>query len=104
MLPEGYLYIGEFAFIDIKIKIFYGPRVYRVRNNGFSNNHIESIVLPELKDVRHEAFYNNRISGELILPSLEYISGLRAFMNNEIESIKLGPIRTIAAGRLEIIR
>lgn len=98
MLPEGYLYIGEFAFNDNKITKVYGPSVYRVRNNGFSNNHIESIVLPELKDVRQEAFYNNRISGELILPSLEYISGLRAFMNNEIESIKLGPIRTIEAG------
>ena len=56
-----------------------------IGNSAFSNNKIQSLVLPDkIESIGSSAFYNNQIGAELIIPSSLTTIGSYVFSNNKI--------------------
>ena len=85
--------IGSQAFMNDKISsLSFDSSLEEIRSSAFENNQVSAISFTDessLRLISRKAFYNNEISGNLILPdSLEYIYAY-AFQNNNLQEVSL---------------
>lgn len=89
-IPEGYTYIGSDAFSwnkNLKT-VNIGNTVEYISEYAFGHNAIKSLKLPRsLKRLGDQAFFDNSISGEIVIPENFEIFGERSFKSNKISNI-----------------
>lgn len=89
-IPEGYKYIGSdaFAFNKKLSSVKLADSIEYISEYGLAHNALTAIKLPsELKKLGDQAFFDNRIKGEVILPAKFHTFGERSFKGNHIDNI-----------------
>lgn len=89
-IPEGYTYIGSDAFSWNKnlSKVKIADTIEYISEYAFGHNALTTLKLPKkLKKLGDQAFFDNSISGDLIVPKDFEIFGERSFKSNKITNI-----------------
>lgn len=89
-IPDGYRYIGSdaFAFNKKMARITLPDSIEYISEYGLAHNALERIKLPSsLTKLGDQAFFDNKIEGELVIPKNFKTFGERSFKGNKISNI-----------------